>query len=353
LAADVVSADKEKLIVDSEMFGERPLAFDSLAGVIVRPPMERSQRDNLIDRLIEATGESDRLLLDNGDELPGLLLGIENDAIKLDTDVGPVEVGLDRVIAIIFTPALRKSATLPPESLQAWVGFQDGSRLLATRVVLEWTSLAVTANGQAWNASADRLVFLQPLGGRMLYLSDLKPAEHQQTPYLDLPWPYQADRNVAGGRLVCGGRLFLKGIGVHSAARLVYRLDALPLLPAAEPAASTAPAVAVNERRRGRTVRSDAQRPGAIVAKDGASPKRFCAEIGVDDSAGGQGSVQFRVLVDGQEKYASPTLRGGSPPMPVSVDLTGAKKLELIIDYADRVDILDYADWLNARIVVR
>jgi hypothetical protein len=60
--------------------------------------------------------------------------------------------------------------------------------------------------------------------------------------------------------------------------------------------------------------------------------------------------VIFRVLVDGQERFASPTVRGGDAPLPVSVDIRGAKKLELVVDYADRGDVLDHADWLDARI---
>ena len=80
------------------------------------------------------------------------------------------------------------------------------------------------------------------------------------------------------------------------------------------------------------------------------APKRFQAELGIDDSTAGRGSVQFRVLVDGQEKFISPTIRGGQPPVPVSVDVAGAKKLELVVDYADRADVLDHADWLNARL---
>jgi endo-alpha-N-acetylgalactosaminidase len=78
---------------------------------------------------------------------------------------------------------------------------------------------------------------------------------------------------------------------------------------------------------------------------------RFEAALGIDDSTGGRGSVQFRVLVDGQEKYASPIVRGGDAPLPVSVDITGAQKLELVVDYADRADVLDHADWLNARVI--
>jgi hypothetical protein len=38
-------------------------------------------------------------------------------------------------------------------------------------------------------------------------------------------------------------------------------------------------------------------------------------------------------------------------PTPISVDLSGAKQLDLVVDYADRADVLDHADWLNARLI--
>ena len=63
---------------------------------------------------------------------------------------------------------------------------RDGSRLLATQLLVDGESLKLTAAGQPLAASPARLVFLQPLGGRAVYLSDLKPAEYRQTPYLDL-----------------------------------------------------------------------------------------------------------------------------------------------------------------------
>ena len=114
--------------------------------------------------------------------------------------------------------------------------------------------------------------------GRAVYLSDIRPDEYRFLPYLETKWPYKTDRNVTGGQLRCGGRLYLKGLGVHSAARLSYRLD----------------------------------RPWS----------RFQAEVGIDDSTGGRGSVGFRVFVDGKQKYASPPIRGGMPPQAISIDLS-------------------------------
>ncbi len=112
---------------------------------------------------------------------------------------------------------------------------------------------------------------------------------------------------MTGGQLRCGGRLYLKGLGLHSAARLSYRLD----------------------------------RPWS----------RFQAEVGIDGSTGGRGSVGYRIFVDGKQKYVSPPIRGGMPPQAVSIDLTGAKRLDLVVDFGEAGDVMDHADWLNARLV--
>jgi len=151
------------------------------------------------------------------------------------------------------------------------------------------------------------------LGGRTTYLSDLKPTECRQTPFLDLAWPCRADRNVAGGMLRSAGRLFVKGLGVHGAARLVYALPP-PRTP-------------------------------------GDDHRRFEALVGIDDAADGGGSAVFRVLVDGEERFTSKTIRSGDPPVPVSLGIAGARQIELVVDYADRADVLDRADWLDARLV--
>ena len=73
--------------------------------------------------------------------------------------------------------------------------------------------------------------------------------------------------------------------------------------------------------------------------------------MGIDDSTGGCGSVVFRVLVDGRQRWASGPVRGGARPVPVSIDLAGGKRLDLVVDYGERGDELDHADWLNARVV--
>ena len=38
-------------------------------------------------------------------------------------------------------------------------------------------------------------------------------------------------------------------------------------------------------------------------------------------------------------------------PQAVSIDLSGAKRLDLVVDYGEAGDVLDHADWLGARLV--
>ena len=59
----------------------------------------------------------------------------------------------------------------------------------------------------------------------------------------------------------------------------------------------------------------------------------------------------IRVFVDEREAYKSPPIRGGMPPTPLSVDVRGGKRLSLIVDFGERGDELDHADWLDARLV--
>jgi hypothetical protein len=354
LTAETVAADKDRLTADSDIFGTLKLPLESLAGVIFHPPSDQFRRDQLVDRLVQASGDSDRLILDNGDELVGLVDGVTARVAALKTDAGPVEVRNDRVTAIVFNPALRmtvartahvagsphapRAESPAAAQLRYWTAFTDGSRLLADRLLIDGHTVKLAVVGQSLATPRSSLAFLQPLGGRVVYLSDLKPSEYHQTPFLVLPWPCCRDRNVTGSLLRAGNRLYLKGLGLHSSARLVYELR--------------------GQGSGGRGQGSDTRNPKIPKSPNPQipippPPLRFDALIAIDDSTGRQGSVIFRVLVDGQERFASPIVRGGDAPLPVSVDLRGAKKLELLVDYADRADVLDHANWLDARIVLQ
>jgi hypothetical protein len=307
MVADVLEAGPRKIVADSGLFGLVELPPEEVAAIVFRLPADRHAQDLLFDRARSAGARRDEVILANGDVIGGRFRGLRDDVLTLEADVGPLEIETDRVRALVFNPALVRSDR--PAGLYAVAGFTEGSRLAAEKLVVSRNSLEITlSGGQTCKTTALELVCLQPFGGRLTYLSDLKPAGSRQLPYLELGWPaYRNDRDVTGGLLRSGGKPYLKGIGVHGADRLTYQLT--------EPW------------------------------------QRFEARLGIDDRTAGQGSVRFRVYVDGRAEYTSPVVRGGDEPIPVSVDLSGAKRLDLIVDYADRADVMDRADWLEARLV--
>ena len=310
LVASIAEADKTRLSVNSRLLGALKLPLDSLAGIVIRTPPNAQELDVLLDRISHGEGRSDRAILDNGDEVAGLIETVSGEKLSIKGDLGLVDIAMPRVVAVIFNPALRQPAAA--QTGAAWAGLNDGTRLLAARLELKAGDVELTELGGAtWKTKSENLVFLMPQSDRAVFLSDIRPDEYRFLPYLEMKWPYHTDRNVTGGQLRSGGRLYQKGLGVHSAARLSYKLD----------------------------------RPWS----------RFQAEIGIDDSTGrvpsGCGSAGFRVFVDGKVKHASPAIRGGMAPQAISVDLTGAKQLDLVVDYGEAGDVLDHADWLNARLV--
>jgi hypothetical protein len=88
--------------------------------------------------------------------------------------------------------------------------------------------------------------------------------------------------------------------------------------------------------------------------------RTFLAELALDQQCGVGGSVTFQVFLqrrlDGSPEpwtvaYESPIVRGGQKPLAISLDVSHATRLALIVGFADRGDQLDYANWLNARLL--
>lgn len=312
VAADVELSGEELAVEGSSLWsGARrtsalrlPLAL--VAGVLFQPSADTDARDRFLLAIASDESNSERLFLANGDELSGTLVELTRSSLEFESSVGKIDVELDKVAALAFDPALRTKEADDEAGLM--VGLAGGTRLRVASITTdEQVATLVLADDVTWRVDLSAIVWLRPAHADVVFLSDLAPASYRHLPFLDLAWPYELDRSVAGGLLRSGGQLYLKGVSMHSTARLTWDLD----------------------------------RPW----------RRFEAEIALDDSAGKRGSVVFRVFTDGKEAFASPVVRGGEPPQSVSVDVRGAKRLSLIVDFADRGDELDHADWFNARLI--
>jgi hypothetical protein len=298
------------------------IPLELIAGVLYHPPVDMPRRDRMLAELRESMipsgadssaaddeqpRNSDLLILENGDRLAGTITGIDETKAAMETPTGPVSVEMERIVAIRFNPSLLSN--IRPRGFHCLVGLSDGSLLTASELIASEGAVQLSLSCTVeLKTEPGAICFLQPIGGGgAVYLSDQSSESYRHVPYLTLAWPYAVDRSVSGSRLRAGGRLYVKGIGMHSAARLTYRLD----------------------------------KPY----------RRFETELAVDDETAGRGSVVFRIFVDNREAYRSPVIRGRMPPLPVAVDLREGKRLSLIVDFAERGDELDHADWLDARLV--
>jgi hypothetical protein len=76
---------------------------------------------------------------------------------------------------------------------------------------------------------------------------------------------------------------------------------------------------------------------------------RFLSDVGVDDEVAGNGSVIFRVVLDGRELYNSALMTGATATKTIDVDVTGGSQLQLIVSGDANVD-QDHASWGGARL---
>jgi hypothetical protein len=332
----------DEVTVHSSLLGRPSLSRSQLRAIVLRGPAESGQYDRLLTRLLAWQGPGDQLHLVGGDRLAGRLISIgraspigrdaaetarptasesrASELVTFDSEMGRITVPYSRVAGLSLQPV--RPAQHAPAGPRMGVGLRDGSWLVCDRLAgrrgdagTSGFQLHLITGLDLICGDLRNLVALQQLGSMaeeslLIYLSDLEADRYRHQPYLDIPWVYRNDLNVRGGRLRVKGRPYPKGLGMHSASRLTYRIP------------------------RGW--------------------ERMAAQVAIDEMAGERGSVVFRVeLLRGgewREVYRSPIVPGGQPPRGLSVELAGAEQLALITEYADRGDEWDDANWLDARL---
>ncbi|HRR83186.1 MAG TPA: NPCBM/NEW2 domain-containing protein, partial [Planctomycetota bacterium] len=256
----------------------------------------------------QAAEKLDRLLLRNGETVEGTLESLGATGIKFRSALlGDLEVAFDRLTAVALATHAAPSPG-PADGVVAIASADDGTTVSGQLKGLKAGHLELQAAfGPTLALRVDRLLHLEFRGGRLAYLSDLEPSAVRETPYFDLVWSYRRDRSVDGNPLRLGGQTFRKGLGVHSRCVLTYTL--------------------------------------------GGTYRRFLATVGIDDEVGEKGNVDVAVQVDGVTRFERKGLTGRDQPVPVALDVTGAARLTLVVDFGGDFDICDHVDWANARLI--
>ncbi|MBU8866613.1 NPCBM/NEW2 domain-containing protein [Paenarthrobacter aromaticivorans] len=180
-------------------------------------------------------------------------------------------------------------------------------RLAATTASAALAAATLVAAGLAASPTATAAELPPPPTG-VVYASDVPwssmtngwgPAE------LDMSNGGQALADANRAPLTIGGTVYAKGLGTHAASSITYNL--------------------------------------------GGQCRQFLAQVGVDDTQGDRGRVDFKVLVDGVERFAGER-KGTDGALPVNVDLRGGTTLQLKVEAGPEGNGNDHADWADAKI---
>jgi hypothetical protein len=302
----IVAAGETTLEVQSETLGTLALPIDGLLGLVLAPPLDPDAAFALESRVRDEPRTTEVLWLANGDRLVGGLLGLNDKTIAFQPPSGKIDLDRSGVVALGFDPKL--VAYPRPTGPFLELTFLDGSRLGVSAIhTEEGQLLATTRYGQMIKLPPGELAEVRTRNGPAIYLSELEPAGAKYVGYLGPTREVRLDRAVDGQPLRLGGKSYDRGLGTQSRSYIVYRLT-----------------------------------PGT---------RRFQALVGLDDRAGPLGSVSFRVLVDKEERFASPPMSARDAPRAIDLDVAGARTLVLITDFGERGEVRDHADWAEARLI--
>ncbi|MFN0054163.1 MAG: NPCBM/NEW2 domain-containing protein [Planctomycetales bacterium] len=310
-AARVVSSDEDALTVRWARFPHWSgfkIPLEGARGVILQRPANPQADARLWTRIAEHRERHDLVVLGNGDTLIGHLSGLDERSLTLETTNGKSVIDRGSIQAVAFNAALVNLPQSPEEV--GLVSLIDGSHFRLEG--LHKGALERIEGRSACGATIDLPLLavesVRYLGGCATYLSDLEPLHVRSEPFFELDWPLRRDRNVLGGPLRLRGVDTPKGLGMHSAGEVAYRLEG--------------------------------------------KYKWFLASLGIDDQTQGQGNATFEILVDGKSHFQSEALTGTSPVAVIPpIDLSGAKTLTLKVDFGALGNIQDHADWCEAVLV--
>ncbi|MGI8979128.1 MAG: NPCBM/NEW2 domain-containing protein [Pirellulaceae bacterium] len=317
------------------LWNESTIPLKQLTAILYQPSADPLERDKQLDKLTSGERKVDQVWLTSGEVISGRVVSLprygrflppapplQAEVLRLSRGGVPelLSIPLVKVAALVLSSAQSPAAKSKPA---ARMGTKDGSLLSVKKIGTDKDQVTVELLGggvlkafqETGDDSAptfwDQVTLLQTSSPSVVYLSDLTAPSYKQIPFSSLEWPLGLDRNVLGGRLRCGERVHLRGLGMHSASRVAFDLK---------------------------------------------GEQRFEAQFALDDLAASRGSVIGKVLLETEPgkwtaAWESPVVRGGDAPLTLSVPLKGARRLALLVEFSDRGDEWDHANWLDARLV--
>ena len=306
LHGTIVGSDARNLTLKAPLVAELKLPLARLAGVRLAAQEHPAAADAFRKAMADRDPAQDLLLVVRGDQVSALKgvtesLTAEGGSFKWRERSVPIRPGA--VYGIVFAAGVQKPAQPQARALlkdgSVWAGRLAGGNAELVKVEL--------AEGLQVDLPVAELAEIQFRSDRVLFLSALQPADYTFEPFATTRWPYRLNRSVANRPMRIGEQSFERGIGMHSQSALTFDL------------------------------------PDEF--------SRLAVVIGIDAGAAPLGNAIFRVTADGREVFNSGPVTGRDKPRNINVPINGARRIQLIVDFGEDLDIGDQADWGNVRVI--
>jgi hypothetical protein len=306
---------------------EQQIAIRNVAAVQLQP-LDGAVADQWSQiRNQEFTGDVLAVVKRDGkslDYVEGVLGDVNQDKIEFKLDDESRRVDRSRVAGLIY---LRAGALAKQEPI-CIIHSRTGLRASASAARLADQLISVTTSeGVELDWPLEDIKLVDFSAGKILYLSDIDQATAEWTPLVGLPSVAQAalkygqprrDNSAFGGSLtlshsegaLSGGsnqlQSYNKGLALHSRTEMVFRLPA--------------------------------------------GYRRFLATAGIEPATSPAGNVQFKIYGDDKALFEA-DIDGNELPREIELDVTGIKRLKLVVDFGQNLATGDWLNLCDARLV--
>ena len=306
--------------VASIRMGDRTISVETRSIISVRfhppsPELDRQWRE-----IRSGGGRGDVVVLRRSktslDQLEGVFHDVSEEAVEFEYDEQRIAVKRSKLEGIVYFHSVARD--LPAALCE--VLETNGSTWHAKSLQLAGELLRVTTTGGiSCDIPVTQLARCDFSAGNVTYLSDLEYELAECTPFIATRLPekrmlqlYEPRRDASfeGSGLWLGEgndiRQYEKGLSIHSRSLLVFRLQE--------------------------------------------AYRKLTADVGIDSRLRGRGNVVLVIKGDDKELFRR-SIAGKDPPLPLDLNIEGVRRLEILVDFGETLDVADHLNLCNARIV--
>lgn len=249
----------------------------------------------------------------------GKILEITEKAVRFEQDGEVLNVKRKHIFAVRFAPLANEEVSRETEKdpreipLLGVLTDAAGSSLSVSALVPTEENAQITlTSGSKLTFPVSSLAALDFTSGRAVPLASLKAESLTVTPFFSMEnapeslskfTAPQLNRSFGGRKIQLGGKEYAAGLELCSRTQIVFRL------------------------------------PGAF--------QTFRATVGIDDSVRPGGSSEVTILADEKVLFKE-VLTGKDAPKLLNLDLSGARRLTILVDFAEGGSLGDYVGFGDA-----